>query len=67
MTTTVPTRRLYRLGEARELLSLGKTQLQRELRAGRLGSVGTGKARRVRAEDIDAYIRLLASESGADR
>lgn len=63
------TKRLYRLPEAREILSLSKTQLHRELQCRRLGSVGSGKARRIRTEDIEAYIRLLTQEAaeGEDR
>ena len=62
---TAPTleKKLYRITEAQHVLSMGKTAIFAEIRDGRLRSVGTGKARRIPAEAIDAYIELLKSEA----
>lgn len=61
------TKALYRISEALALLSIGKTTLYQELRAGRLTSVGHGRARRIPATAIDAYLALLERESSGGR
>lgn len=62
---TAPTleKKLYRITEAQHILSMGKTAVFAEIRTGRLGSVGIGKARRIPAEAIDAYVELLKREA----
>jgi excisionase family DNA binding protein len=59
----VPRKALYRISEAMVLLSLGRTMLYQELRAGRLRSVGEGRTRRISATAIDAYVCLLEQEA----
>ena len=57
--------RLYRIPEALRLLSISRSVLYEQLRAGRLRSVNQGRTRLIPAEAITAYIELLAAE--ADR
>lgn len=45
------------------LLSIGRTMLYQELRAGRLRSVGEGRTRRIPAAAIDDYVTLLEREA----
>jgi len=61
------TKALYRITEAMMLLSIGRTTLYQELRAGRLASVGHGRARRIPATAIDAYLALLEQEATRGR
>lgn len=58
-------KRLFTLTEAAHILSMGRTRLFAEIRAGRLATVGTGKNRRVTADAIDAYVDLLTAEANA--
>lgn len=58
-------KRLFTLTEAAHVLSMGRTRLFAEIRAGRLATVGTGKNRRVTAAGIDAYVDLLTTEANA--
>lgn len=62
MTATLR-KKLYRVTEAAEILSLGRTQIFKEMAAGRLQAVGAGKTRRIPAEAIDAYVELLKQEA----
>ncbi len=57
--------RLYRIPEAMRLLSISRSVLYEQLRAGRLRAVTQGRTRLIPAEAINAYIELLATE--ADR
>jgi excisionase family DNA binding protein len=54
---------LYRISETMVLLSMSRTVLYEELLAGRLRSVGTGRARRIPATAIDEYVALLEREA----
>jgi excisionase family DNA binding protein len=45
------------------LLSMSRTVLYEQLRAGRLRSVGSGRARRIPATAIDDYVALLEREA----
>jgi excisionase family DNA binding protein len=54
---------LYRISEAVVLLSMSRTVLYEQLRAGRLRSVGEGRARRIPAAAIDDYVALLEREA----
>lgn len=56
-------KRLLTLTETAHVLSIGRTHLFAEIRAGRITTVGTGKARRVPVEAIDAYVALLKHEA----
>jgi excisionase family DNA binding protein len=58
-------KRLFTLTEAAHILSMGRTRLFAEIRAGRLATVGTGKNRRVTADAIDTYVDMLKTEAAA--
>jgi excisionase family DNA binding protein len=62
---TTDSPRLYRIPEAMRLLSISRSVLYEQLRAGRLRSVTQGRTRLIPAEAITAYIELLTAE--ADR
>lgn len=63
MTTATVSRHLYRITEAMETLSLSRTVIYNEMRAGRLHYVLSGSDRRITAEAIDEYIQLLKDET----
>ena len=58
---------LFRVSEAREMLSLGRNEMYKELRDGRIRSVGQGRARRVPASALLEYIDLLEHEEAKKR
>ena len=60
-------RELYRVAEAMALLSLSRSVLYEELRAGRLRSVHVGRTRLVPAAAITEYVALLEREARALR
>lgn len=62
---SIPVRALYRVHEATVLLSLSKSAIYEELRAGRLQSVCRGRSRLIPANAIAAYVQLLITESEA--
>ena len=62
---TTDSPRLYRIPEAMRLLSISRSVLYEQLRAGRLRSVTQGRTRLIPAEANTAYIELLTAE--ADR
>jgi excisionase family DNA binding protein len=55
--------RLYRVAEAARLLSLGRTVIYEQIRAGRLRSIQQGRARLISSEAISDYIALLEKEA----
>jgi excisionase family DNA binding protein len=57
--------RLYRISEAAQLLSLGRTVIYEQIRAGRLRSVQQGRARLISSAAIADYIALLEEEEAA--
>jgi excisionase family DNA binding protein len=57
--------RLYRISEAAQLLSLGRTVIYEQIRAGRLRSVQQGRARLISSAAIGDYIALLEEEEAA--
>jgi excisionase family DNA binding protein len=59
----VPERHLYRITEAMRLLSMSRSVIYEQLRAGRLRSVKQGRARLIPATEIQAYVALLIKES----
>ncbi|MDS1271770.1 helix-turn-helix domain-containing protein [Lipingzhangella sp. LS1_29] len=65
MPPTTPPKRLYRIAEAAQILSLGRTQIFKEIAHGRLRAVGCGKTRRIPAEAIEDYVELLTKEAEA--
>jgi excisionase family DNA binding protein len=58
--------RMYRIGEVVRMTGLSRSVIYEQLRAGRLGSVYQGRARRVTAAQLDDYIRLLEREAAAE-
>ncbi|GAB3855857.1 helix-turn-helix domain-containing protein [Micromonospora andamanensis] len=58
-----PTRALYRITDAMRLLSLSRTVIYEQIRAGRLRTVRQGRARLVPAAAITAYVDLLEQEA----
>jgi excisionase family DNA binding protein len=59
-----PAARLYRIPEAMRLLSMSRTVIYEQIRAGRLRSVQQGRSRLVSAAAVGAYIALLEEEAG---
>lgn len=59
----VPERHLYRIPEAMRLLSLSRSAIYEQLRAGRLHSVKQGRTRLIPATAIHNYIQTLINES----
>ena len=55
---------LYRVIEAMEILSLGRSVMYEQIRSGRLRSVKEGRTRLIPAWAIDEYVALLAAEAG---
>jgi excisionase family DNA binding protein len=62
----VPERHLYRVPEAMALLSMSRSVLYEQLRAGRIRSVCQGRTRLIPAVAIQEYVALLLSESEVD-
>ena len=61
--TAVPEKHLYKIPEAMRLLSMSRSTIYEQLRAGRLRSVKEGRARLIPAVAITAYVELLMRES----
>lgn len=59
----VPDRHLYRITEAMRLLSMSRSFIYEQIRAGRLRSVKQGRARLIPATAIQTYVQLLIQES----
>jgi excisionase family DNA binding protein len=62
-----PGKALYRIPEAMRLLSLSRSVIYNQIRAGRLRSVKEGNARLIPADAISAYVALLEAEAEAGR
>ena len=62
--TATPAWRLYRIPEAMRLLSMSRSVIYEQIRAGRLRSVCQGRTRLIPASAIEEYVSLLISESG---
>ncbi|MGI5161972.1 helix-turn-helix domain-containing protein [Microbispora sp. CA-102843] len=58
-------RRLYRVRDAMRLLSLSRSVIYEQIRAGRLRTVRQGRTRLIPASAIDDYISLLEQEAKA--
>lgn len=63
MPVAVPDRHLYRIAEAMRLLSMSRSFIYEQIRAGRLRSVKQGRARLIPATAIQTYVQLLIEES----
>jgi excisionase family DNA binding protein len=59
----VPERHLYRITEAMRLLSISRSVIYEQIRAGRLRSVKQGRTRLIPAQAIQDYVQLLIQES----
>ncbi|WP_345634007.1 helix-turn-helix domain-containing protein [Rugosimonospora acidiphila] len=59
----MPPKALYRVSEAMVLLSMSRTVIYEQMRAGRLRSVHQGRARLIPATAIADYVALLEAES----
>lgn len=55
--------RLYRIPEAKQLLSMSRSVIYEQIRAGRLRSVTQGRTRLVPAAAIAEYVDLLVREA----
>ncbi|MDG4820165.1 helix-turn-helix domain-containing protein [Micromonospora sp. WMMD956] len=60
----LPVKALYRIPEAMTLLSLSRSVIYEQIRAGRLRTVTQGRTRLVPAAAITAYVTLLEQEAG---
>jgi excisionase family DNA binding protein len=60
---TAPAWRLYRIPEAMQLLSMSRTVIYEQIRAGRLKTVTQGRSRLVPASAIADYVDLLLREA----
>ncbi len=58
--------RLYRLSDAMRLLSLSRSVIYEQIRAGRLKSVTQGRTRLIPASAVADYIALLQHEADGD-
>ena len=63
-TETIPAWRLYRIPEAMVLLSMSRSVIYEQIRAGRLRSVCQGRGRLIPAGAIAEYVELLSREAG---
>jgi excisionase family DNA binding protein len=61
--TVVPDRHLYRIPEAMQLLSMSRSVIYEQIRAGRLRTVSQGRSRLVPKVALDEYVNLLVHES----
>ncbi|MFE9207016.1 helix-turn-helix domain-containing protein [Micromonospora sp. NPDC007230] len=59
----VPPKALYRITEAMRLLSLSRSVIYEQIRAGRLRTVRQGRTRLISAAAITAYVDLLEHEA----
>jgi excisionase family DNA binding protein len=63
MPAAVPERHLYRITDAMRLLSMSRSFIYEQIRAGRLRSVKQGRARLIPAAAIQTYVQLLIDEA----
>ena len=64
--TAVADRALYGIPEAMALLSMSRTVVYEQIRAGRLRTVHQGRRCYVTAGALERYVALLESEAEAD-
>ncbi|GAA4828363.1 helix-turn-helix domain-containing protein [Saccharopolyspora rosea] len=62
----IPVRLLYPVREAMVLLSLSRSAIYEQIRAGRLRSVQQGRSRLIPASALDEYVALLENEAQED-
>lgn len=66
LNTVVLERHLYRIPEAMQLLSMSRSVIFEQIRAGRLRSVTQGRSRFIPAVAINEYVQLLIHEAGVN-
>lgn len=59
----VPSKQLYRIPDVMEVLSMSRSVIYEQIRAGRLRTVKQGRARLIPAPAINEYVQLLIQES----
>ena len=64
--TAVAERALYAISDVMTLLSMSRTVIYEQIRAGRLETVHQGRRCYITAAAIDRYIALLESEAQTD-
>lgn len=64
--TAVAERALYAISDVMTLLSMSRTVIYEQIRAGRLETVHQGRRCYITGAAIDRYIALLESEAQAD-
>jgi excisionase family DNA binding protein len=64
---TLATPQLYRIPDVMRLLSLSRTVIYEQIRAGRLRTVHQGRSCLIPASAITEYIALLETEAQAER
>lgn len=64
--TVVPERHLYKVREAMVLLSMSRSVIYEQMRAGRLKFVKQGSSTLIPAAAIQEYVALLIRESGVN-
>jgi excisionase family DNA binding protein len=62
-TVTLAEPQLYRIPDAMRLLSMSRSVIYEQIRAGRLRSVHQGRARLISATAIRDYVALLETEA----
>jgi excisionase family DNA binding protein len=60
----VPPRHLYRVPEAMRLLSMSRSVIYEQMRAGRLKFIKLGRSTLIPAAAITQYVEMLLSEQG---
>lgn len=65
--TAEAAKKLYRIPEAMRLLSLSRSVIYNQIRAGRLRSVKEGSTRLIPADAIAEYVALLEAEAEANQ
>ncbi|MCP2337872.1 helix-turn-helix domain-containing protein [Actinomadura rupiterrae] len=60
------TKQLYKVAEAMEILSMGRTFIYEQMSAGRLRFVRQGTDRRIPASAIAEYVALLEREAAQE-
>jgi hypothetical protein len=64
--TAVAERALYSISDAMDMLSMSRTVIYEQIRAGRLRTVHQGRRCYVTAAALERYVALLESEAQAD-
>ena len=63
--SAVPPRHLYKVPDAMRLLSMSRSVIYEQMRAGRLKFVKLGRSTLIPAVAIAEYVEMLMNESGA--